>query len=122
MVFIIIVIGGVTRLTESGLSITEWKPVTGSIPPRSEEEWIAEFEKYQDSPEYRKLNPNMSLEEFKGIYFWEWIHREWGRAIGVVFAVPFFYFWAKGWLAGPLLTRSAIMLAGGGFQVEPLSF
>ncbi|KAI5817804.1 cytochrome oxidase assembly protein-domain-containing protein [Pyronema omphalodes] len=92
LVFGIVVLGGLTRLTESGLSITEWKPVTGSIPPLSHDDWMSEFNKYRDSPEYRILNPNMTLEEFKFIYFMEWSHRLWGRAIGLSFVLPAVYF------------------------------
>ncbi|CEJ91161.1 Putative Cytochrome c oxidase assembly protein COX15 [[Torrubiella] hemipterigena] len=94
-VFGIVVWGGLTRLTESGLSITEWKPVTGSLPPRSQEDWESEFEKYRASPEFKILNPNMDLEEFKKIYFMEWSHRVWGRFIGVSFVLPTIYFIAR---------------------------
>ena len=116
MVFGIVVVGGVTRLTESGLSITEWKPVTGSLPPLNEEDWASEFEKYRQFPEFQKLQPNMTLGEFKTIYFWEWSHRLLGRLIGVAFAVPFGYFVAR-----KVLTRGQIMhytglLAFGGAQ------
>jgi heme a synthase len=93
LVFAIVVVGGITRLTESGLSITEWKPVSGVIPPFNEAQWLAEFEKYRRIPEYQLINKGMSLEEFKFIYFWEWIHRQLGRVIGLALALP----WA--WLA-----------------------
>jgi len=89
MIFAMVVIGGITRLTESGLSITEWKPISGIIPPLSEAEWQAEFELYQRIPEYQQINRGMTLEEFKGIFWWEFVHRVWGRLIGVVFLVPF---------------------------------
>jgi cytochrome c oxidase assembly protein subunit 15 len=89
MIFAMVVIGGITRLTESGLSITEWKPISGIIPPLSEAEWQAEFELYQRIPEYQEINRGMTLEEFKGIFWWEFIHRVWGRLIGVVFLLPF---------------------------------
>jgi len=92
MVFLMVVIGGVTRLTLSGLSITEWQPVTGILPPLSETAWTAEFEKYQAIPQYRKLNFGMTLAEFKSIYFWEYLHRLWGRLIGVAYALPLIYF------------------------------
>lgn len=95
LVFGIVVLGGLTRLTESGLSITEWKPVTGSIPPLNAEEWEAEFEKYKQSPEFKQLNSHITLEEFKFIFFMEWIHRLWGRAIGMIFVVPAIYFAAS---------------------------
>ncbi|KAI5464615.1 cytochrome oxidase assembly protein-domain-containing protein [Mariannaea sp. PMI_226] len=94
-VFGIVVWGGLTRLTESGLSITEWKPVTGSMPPRNEEEWESEFEKYRASPEFKLLNPHMNMEEFKKIYFMEWSHRLWGRVIGMTFVLPTLYFVAR---------------------------
>ncbi|EXJ89537.1 cytochrome c oxidase assembly protein subunit 15 [Capronia epimyces CBS 606.96] len=94
-VFGIVVFGGLTRLTESGLSITEWKPVTGSLPPMSEEDWEAEFAKYRSSPEFHLLNSRMTLEEFKSIYWMEWIHRLWGRFIGISFVLPAVYFVAR---------------------------
>ena len=92
LVFGIVVLGGLTRLTESGLSITEWKPVTGSLPPIGQKEWEEEFLKYQSSPEFQQLNSHINLDEFKFIFFMEWIHRLWGRAIGVVFIAPAIYF------------------------------
>ncbi|TQV98166.1 hypothetical protein V2A60_006160 [Cordyceps javanica] len=94
-VFGIVVWGGLTRLTESGLSITEWKPVTGSMPPRNQQDWEAEFELYRASPEYKILNPHMTLDEFKKIYFMEWSHRLWGRVIGMSFVLPTLYFMAR---------------------------
>ncbi|MEL6283949.1 MAG: COX15/CtaA family protein [Pseudomonadota bacterium] len=89
-----ILVGGLTRLTDSGLSITEWRPVTGAIPPMSEAAWQVELEKYRSTTEYQEQNAGMSLEEFKVIYWWEWGHRQWGRLIGLVFAIGFavFYF------------------------------
>lgn len=92
LVFGIVVLGGLTRLTESGLSITEWKPVTGSIPPLNQHDWEKEFELYRASPEFKILNSNMTLEEFKFIYFMEWTHRLWGRFIGLSFVLPAIYF------------------------------
>lgn len=92
LVFTIVVVGGITRLTESGLSITEWKPVSGVIPPLSPADWAAEFAKYRQIPEYQLINKGMTLDEFKFIYFWEWIHRQLGRLIGLALAVPFFWF------------------------------
>ncbi|KEY66833.1 hypothetical protein S7711_05188 [Stachybotrys chartarum IBT 7711] len=94
-VFGIVVFGGLTRLTESGLSITEWRPVTGSLPPMSKADWESEFEKYRASPEFKLLNPHMTLEEFKKIYYMEWTHRVWGRVIGMTFALPTLYFIAR---------------------------
>ncbi|KAL7938454.1 cytochrome oxidase assembly domain-containing protein [Trichoderma chlorosporum] len=93
--FGIVVFGGLTRLTESGLSITEWRPVTGSLPPMSPADWESEFEKYRASPEFKLLNPHMTLEEFKKIYFMEWTHRLWGRFIGLSFVLPSLYFVAR---------------------------
>ncbi|KPM35525.1 Cytochrome c oxidase assembly protein COX15 [Neonectria ditissima] len=94
-VFGIVVFGGLTRLTESGLSITEWRPVTGSMPPMSQADWESEFEKYRASPEFKLLNPHMNLDEFKKIYFMEWFHRLWGRFIGMTFVLPTLYFIAR---------------------------
>jgi cytochrome c oxidase assembly protein subunit 15 len=95
LVFAIVVLGGLTRLTESGLSITEWKPVTGALPPMNEADWIAEFEKYKDSPEFKLLNSHMELDDFKFIYGMEWSHRLLGRVIGMVFVLPTLYFIAR---------------------------
>lgn len=94
-VFGIVILGGLTRLTESGLSITEWRPVTGSLPPMSAEDWESEFSKYRSSPEFQLLNPNMTLPEFKKIYWFEWTHRLWGRVIGMTFLLPTIYFIAR---------------------------
>ena len=92
LVALMIVVGGLTRLTDSGLSITEWKPVTGALPPLSNEVWLAEFAKYQTSPEYQLQNKGMTLAEFKAIYWWEWGHRLLGRVIGLVWAAGFVWF------------------------------
>lgn len=94
-VFGIVILGGLTRLTESGLSITEWKPVTGALPPMSLEDWQSEFDKYRASPEFKLLNPHMDLSEFKKIYYMEWTHRLWGRFIGLSFVIPSIYFIAR---------------------------
>lgn len=99
LVFGIVVLGGLTRLTESGLSITEWKPVTGALPPMNKNEWEQEFAKYQDSPEFKQLNSHITLEEFKFIFFMEWSHRLVGRLIGAFFIVPAIYLWKKGSLS-----------------------
>lgn len=96
LIFGIVVLGGLTRLTESGLSITEWKPVTGTIPPLNDEEWEAEFNKYKDSPEFKLLNSHITLEEFKFIFSMEWGHRLMGRLIGMAFILPGLYFWTTG--------------------------
>jgi cytochrome c oxidase assembly protein subunit 15 len=116
MVFIMVVVGGVTRLTESGLSITEWKPVTGAMFPLNEQDWQIEFDKYRQTPEYKKLNANMTVDEFKNIYFWEWAHRLLGRLIGVAFAGPFAYYAARGALSGALTARLAVLFGLGGAQ------
>ena len=92
LVFAMVLVGGATRVTESGLSITEWKPVTGVMPPLSEADWQAEFARYKTIPQYERLNRGMSLTAFKAIYWWEWAHRLLGRLIGVVFALPFLWF------------------------------
>jgi cytochrome c oxidase assembly protein subunit 15 len=97
------IIGAITRLTESGLSITEWKPITGALPPLTVAEWQRVFDLYQQTPEYRAKNMGMTLDEFKTIFFWEWLHRLWGRMIGVIYALPFLLFWLKGWIS-PRLT------------------
>ncbi|GAB4093643.1 COX15/CtaA family protein [Flaviaesturariibacter terrae] len=92
MVIVQVILGGITRLTGSGLSITEWNVVTGTLPPLNHAQWLAEFHKYQQSPQFRLLNSDFTLKDFKFIFFWEWFHRFWGRLIGVVFAVPFVIF------------------------------
>ncbi|KAG7840571.1 hypothetical protein KL942_002522 [Ogataea angusta] len=102
LVFAIVILGGLTRLTESGLSITEWKPVTGAIPPMSHEDWEEEFRKYQDSPEFKLLNSHITLEEFKFIFLMEWSHRLLGRIIGTVFVLPTLYFIARRQVSPPV--------------------
>ncbi len=102
LVVLMVVVGGLTRLTDSGLSITEWKPITGSIPPLNAADWAVEFEKYKSIPEYILQNAGMTLQEFKSIYWWEWGHRQLGRLVGLVWALGFFFFLAtkripKGW-------------------------
>jgi cytochrome c oxidase assembly protein subunit 15 len=116
LVFGMVVVGGITRLTGSGLSITEWKVITGTIPPLNEAQWIAEFEKYQQIPQYKELNSHFSLSDFKFIYFWEYIHRLFGRLIGVVFLAGFAWFLYKGALKGKLLIQTALMFFLGGIQ------
>ena len=110
------VIGGVTRLTESGLSMVEWRPLIGWLPPTSAEEWDRVFQLYRATPEYQKVNAGMSLAEFKTIFWWEFIHRVWGRLIGVIYALPMLVFWLKGWVPGPLKGRLLLLLALGGLQ------
>ncbi len=91
-------IGAVTRLTESGLSITEWNVISGILPPLDAAAWDLEFDKYKNSPQYLQINQDMTLEEFKGIFFWEWFHRLWGRMIGIVFGLPMIFFLIKGYI------------------------
>jgi cytochrome c oxidase assembly protein subunit 15 len=105
-----IVIGGITRLTESGLSITEWKPLSGAMPPLNEADWQLEFEKYQDSPQYEQIFADISMGDFKFIYFWEWFHRQWARFMGLVFVVGFVVFWRRGYLDPPLMRRLGVVV------------
>jgi heme a synthase len=107
-VFAMVVVGGATRLTQSGLSIVEWNPVMGVVPPLADADWRAAFEKYQTIPQYDRLNRGMSLDEFKTIYWWEWSHRLLGRLIGAGFLLPFLWFWRRGWVD----RRLALTLAG----------
>ncbi|EDM44720.1 Cytochrome oxidase assembly [unidentified eubacterium SCB49] len=116
LIFIMVVVGGITRLTHSGLSISSYQLFSGTIPPMNETEWIAEFDHYKQFPEYQKKNHGMSLEEFKDIYFWEWIHRVIGRFIGIVFLVPFLYFLLKRQLSKSTVKKSLLLLFLGGFQ------
>ena len=116
LVVLTIAVGGLTRLTDSGLSITEWNPLTGAFPPLSEAVWLSEFQKYQASPEYLLQNEGMSLGEFKFIYWWEWGHRQIGRLIGLVWAVGFFGFWAAGRIPKGYLGRFALLGLLGGLQ------
>jgi len=114
LVALMVVVGGATRLTDSGLSITEWKPVTGAVPPLSAATWDAEFVKYQQIPEYQIVNAGMSLSEFKTIYWWEWGHRFLGRLIGFAFIVPLIFFLARGWVGRALgLKLFGLFLLGG---------
>ncbi|MEO8069166.1 MAG: COX15/CtaA family protein [Flavobacteriales bacterium] len=114
MIACMVVIGGITRLTGSGLSITEWKPIMGALPPMNEAEWNMAFEKYKTIPEYTLVNQHLDLSGFKGIFFWEYLHRNWGRLMGIVFIVPFLLFWRRGLLKGWLMRRSIMILMGGG--------
>jgi cytochrome c oxidase assembly protein subunit 15 len=116
LVFSMVVVGGATRLTESGLSITEWKPLLGAIPPLNEADWLAAFDKYKTIPEYAVVNPGMSLADFKFIYWWEWTHRLLGRLIGVAFAIPFVAFWLTGRVRGAFALKCLGVLALGGLQ------
>lgn len=116
LVLVMVVIGGITRLTGSGLSMVEWKPVTGAIPPLNEQDWLQEFEKYKTSPQFVKVNFWMDLAAFKQIYWWEFIHRLLGRLIGFVFIIPFIFFYVKKWLTPALLKRLLIIFLLGGLQ------
>lgn len=113
---LVVLVGGLTRLTDSGLSITEWKPVTGVAPPLSAQAWQDEFAKYQATPEYRLINKDMSLDAFKTIYWWEWGHRLLARLSGLVFFVPFVYFWASKKLSRAELPKFILLFALGGAQ------
>jgi cytochrome c oxidase assembly protein subunit 15 len=113
MIFLTLAVGGATRLTESGLSIVEWKPVTGVLPPMTDSAWQAEFEKYQEIPQYREHNRGMSLGQFKVIYCWEWSHRLLARTTGAVFLLPFLVFLWRGEIPPQLRTRLWIIFAGG---------
>jgi len=116
LILAMVVVGGATRLTESGLSITEWKPIHGVIPPLSEAEWEEELEKYRQIPEYQLINKGMSLDEFKFIFWWEWAHRLLGRFIGVAFFVPMVGFWMAGRIEPWLKPRLLLGLGLGGLQ------
>nr|HMQ58547.1 COX15/CtaA family protein [Rhizobiaceae bacterium] len=112
----LVLVGGATRLTDSGLSITEWKPIHGVVPPLNEAEWEEELAKYRLIPEYQQINKGMSLDEFKRIFWWEWAHRLLARGIGVIFAIPLIWFWATGRLERALKPRLTAILALGGLQ------
>jgi cytochrome c oxidase assembly protein subunit 15 len=116
LVLAMVLVGGATRLTESGLSITEWKPVMGTLPPLDATQWQAEFEKYQAIPQYRELNRGMSLDAFKSIYWWEWTHRLIGRTIGVAFLLPFLWFLWCGSIGPGLRTRLWAIFGLGALQ------
>ncbi len=112
MVFMQVVIGGITRLTDSGLSITEWEVIKGTLPPLNETAWLENFEKYKTHArtQYESIHADMTLLEFKVIYFWEWFHRLWARSMGFVFLIPFIYFLAKRQLNGALVRRLAVVI------------
>ena len=116
LVFAMVVVGGITRLTGSGLSITEWKPIMGAIPPLNEADWTAAFTQYREIPQYQQVNAGMTLGEFKGIFWWEWIHRQLGRLIGVAFALPFLVFLAMRMIPKRLVLRCVVLLGLGGLQ------
>jgi heme a synthase len=116
LTFVILVIGGITRLTQSGLSMVDWRPIMGVIPPLDEAQWRAAFEQYRQYPEYQLLRAGMSLAEFQFIFFWEYLHRLAARLIGVVFLVPFVAFWLRGVLDRRLVWRSLLLLSLGVLQ------
>jgi cytochrome c oxidase assembly protein subunit 15 len=116
LVFCMVIVGGATRLTDSGLSITEWQPLLGAIPPLTEAHWLEALEKYRQIPEYQLINKGMSLEEFKFIYWWEWAHRFLGRVIGLAFFLPFAYFAVTGALTVKTALRCGVLFVLGGLQ------
>lgn len=115
-VFVMALIGAITRLTESGLSMVEWKPLIGVLPPLSMAEWERVFALYQQSPEYKLINNGMALAEFKHIFFWEWLHRTWGHVIGAFFLLPFLFFWLTRRIPAWLMPRLLVLFALGGLQ------
>jgi len=116
LIAVMVLVGGATRLTESGLSIVEWKPVTGTLPPLNEAQWVQAFEGYKAIPQYRELNAGMSLHEFKTIFWWEWSHRLLGRVIGAVYLLPFLYFLWRGALSAELKRRLWMIFGLGALQ------
>ena len=116
LVFVMVVVGGITRLTGSGLSITEWKPIMGALPPMNAADWNEAFEKYRAIPQYREVNAGMSLAEFEGIFWWEWAHRLLGRLIGAAYALPFAIFLILRQIPRRLVVRCTVLLALGGLQ------
>lgn len=116
LIFVMVVVGGITRLTHSGLSISNYKLISGTIPPMNDLEWNEAFNLYKQYPEYQKLNNHFSLQDFKDIYFWEWLHRVIGRFIGMVFFLPFVYFLITKQLTKPTIKKAIILLFMGGFQ------
>jgi heme a synthase len=116
LVFLMVVVGGITRLTESGLSITEWRPITGAVPPLSQADWDEAFALYKATPEYQQINRGMSLSEFKFIFFWEWFHRLLGRVIGLAFALPLAWFAVKRQVPRGYGRRLVLLLVLGGLQ------
>ena len=124
LVFVMIVVGGITRLTESGLSMVRWEPISGAIPPLDAADWQAEFDHYRQSPQYSQVNRGMTLDDFKTIFFWEYVHRLLGRLIGLAFALPLAWFaWKRaipsgyGWKLGGLLGLGALQGAVGWWMV-----
>ena len=116
LIAIMVLVGGATRLTESGLSIVEWKPVAGALPPLNQEQWTQAFDAYKTIPQYRELNAGMSLDEFKTIFWWEWSHRLLGRVIGVAYLIPFLWFLWRGVLGAELRRRLWVIFGLGALQ------
>ncbi len=116
LTFAIVVVGGITRLTESGLSIVEWQPLAGALPPLSQADWEALFAKYRATPQFDKVFPDMTVDGFKGIFWWEYAHRLLGRVIGLVFLLPYLFFLVKGKLTKPLAWKLAGLFVLGGLQ------
>lgn len=116
LIFSMVVVGGITRLTGSGLSITRWDVVTGTIPPMNDSEWHKEFDHYKESPQFKEINAHFELSDFQQIYWWEYIHRLLGRLIGLVFIIPFIWFVATKQLTKPLIWKSLLLFAMGGLQ------
>src|SRR5699024_6418973 len=114
MIMIQVLLGGITRLTGSGLSITDWDPIMGAIPPLNHQDWLTAFHKYQQTPQYRFLNADFTLKQFKHIFFWEWFHRFWARLLGVVFLIPFIVFLIqKRFVRGMTNSMIILFLLGG---------
>ncbi len=118
LIFVMVLVGGATRLTESGLSITQWQPVTGVVPPLNEAQWAEEFARYKQIPQFSALNPDMDLAGFKSIYYWEWSHRLLARLIGAAFILPALWFWRRGRFKGRLGRQVAV--ATGLLALEPI--
>ncbi|KAA8483333.1 cytochrome c oxidase assembly protein subunit 15 [Arcticibacter tournemirensis] len=116
MIIIQVLLGGITRLTGSGLSITEWQPILGTLPPMNEKAWQEAFEKYQQIAQFKYINSHFTLSDFKSIYFWEWFHRDWGRLMGVVFIIPFVYFLVKKKINRSMIHPMIILFLLGGLQ------
>ena len=116
LIFIMVIVGGITRLTDSGLSMSNYKLITGTIPPIGDQEWQEAFDLYKQYPEFQKLHSHFTIEDFKSIYFWEWIHRVIGRSIGLVFIIPFIYFLIRKQLTKKTIKKCLVLLSLGGFQ------
>ncbi|MBP93596.1 MAG: heme A synthase [Flavobacteriaceae bacterium] len=116
LIFIMVVVGGITRLTDSGLSMSDYKLITGTIPPLNDAEWQEAFALYQQYPEFQKLHSHFTIEDFKSIYFWEWLHRVIGRTIGLVFIIPFLYFLIRKQLTSKTIKKCIVLLGLGAFQ------